>query len=261
MVLDGPWNKLLLFQLQKNLHIQIHTPKFLIAQLETHEGKSLTQMNRWRQLGVICLPNVPTRKPFCLIHNTKVCHPNLTDCTQQYNNNLITILHKQAQCSTIWDFLKGTSWCKPTKFYCKKATQQQEKEENLKNNNNKCMSPRYLLGFYPLVWKTLGSSSGIEEFIWSQIPKNVHHVLLWTTLSSFFGPTFWEMFMEECSLGVTLNNFELSFCSLIFWGIFILSWLLWPTVNSIFGLLFSGMFTQLWAELWVSCFGNFMERS
>jgi hypothetical protein len=32
-------------------------------------------------------------------------------------------------------------------------------------------------------------------------------------------------------------------------------------VNSIFGLLFSGMFTQLWAELWVSCFGNVMERS
>lgn len=80
------------------------------------------------------------------------------------HNNIITILHKQAQCRTIWYFLKGTSWCKPTKLYCKKATQQQEKEENLKNNN-KCMSPRYLLGFYPLMWKTLESSSGIEEFI------------------------------------------------------------------------------------------------
>jgi hypothetical protein len=48
----------------------------------------------------------------------------------------------------------------------------------LKNNNNKCTSPRYLLGFYPLMWKTLESSSGIVEFIWSQIPKNVHHVLI-----------------------------------------------------------------------------------
>jgi len=237
-------------------------------------------MNRWRQLEVICLPNLPTRKPFRLIHNTKVCHPNLTDCTQQYNNNLITILHKQAQCSTIWYFLKGTSWCKPTKFYCKKATQQQEKEENLKKNNNKCMSPRYLLGFYPLMWKTLESSSGIEEFIWSQIPKNVHHVLLWTTLSSFFGlifwrmitrnvhyvifwstsssffgPTFWEMFMEECSLGVTLNNFELIFCSHLLRNIH--SQLVTLTNCEFIGLLFSGMFTQLW----VSCFGNFMERS
>jgi hypothetical protein len=111
-----------LFQLQKNLHIQIHMLKFLISQLETHEGESFTQMNRWRQLGVVCLPNLPTRKPFCLIHNAKVCH-----CTQQYNNNLITILHKRAQCSTIWYFLKGTIWCKPTSIARKQHNNKKNK--------------------------------------------------------------------------------------------------------------------------------------
>lgn len=162
-------------------------PKFLISQLETREGKSLTQMNRWRQLGAICLPNLPTRKPFCLIHNTKVCHPNLTDCTQQYNNNLITILHKQAQCSTIWYFSRAQADVNLPNSIARKQHNNKKKKR---------------------IWRTTTTNVWVLGIFLASPPScEKHYKFIWHCRVHLVPNS------EECSPCVTLNNFEFIFWS------------------------------------------------